>query len=257
MPVSRSQTFCSTSLWWPSPQPISSKLHTRSPNARWMCLLVSAKRCRSGSESSFHGSGIRYARSRRSWASFCLTPRSAYFIKARRTAVSSLSRSLLRTSCRSMRVSSAAGVAAGWNSGLVTELGDRHLAEEHRLRQVALDGDAADVEAVDLAHQQGRAAGVGEADLVAGGGDRVADAPDMGDRPPDRVRERAHRLAQLALEVGARPGQLVGERGIVEGLQHAVAPGVRLDVHAGVAQRADLVPVHDQVIGEAALEAGV
>src|SRR4029079_9616797 len=77
------------------------------------------------------------------------------------------------------------------------------------------------------------------------------------DAATDRRGDRADRRADLRLEILPSTAELVGERRLVERLQHAVAPAMRLDVHPRAREGADLVPAHDQIVGVAGLELAV
>src|SRR5262245_47834736 len=107
--------------------------------------------------------------------------------------------------------SSPGGVGGEVALAVMAEGRDGSLAEEHGVGGGAVEGDAADVEAIEAAADQRRAGAVGEADAIAGGGDGFADGGDVGDGAADRVGDGADRTAELALEIDAGTAQLVGE----------------------------------------------
>ena len=57
-PVTRSASCIRCSVWWPSPQPISSSVPKCAPRSRAMIALVSANRACSCADAMCHGSGI-------------------------------------------------------------------------------------------------------------------------------------------------------------------------------------------------------
>ena len=118
-------------------------------------------------------------------------------------------------------------------------------------------GDAAQVERIVAAPHAREPATVREAELVAGVGDGIADVGELGDGATYRVGHAAHPLVQLVFEILAGAAELRREIRGVDGLEDAVRAGVRMDLHAGAAQGADLVPAHHELVGEVPLDVRV